>query len=52
MLVFFYILAAIGVAYWAKLDGRNPAVWFAASILLTPLGSAIALKAMDRYLGR
>ena len=29
--VFLYMLAAMGVAYWAKLDGRNPAVWFAAS---------------------
>ena len=35
MFVFFYILAAMGVAYWAKLDGRSPAVWLGAAIILT-----------------
>ena len=49
MFVFFYILAALGVAYWAKIDGRKPAVWFAAAIVLTPLGASIALAMMDRY---
>ena len=49
MLVFLYVLAAIGVAYWAKLDGRNPLVWFAASILLTPIGGSVALMIADRY---
>ena len=49
MLIFFYLLAALGVAYWAKLDGRNPALWFAASVALTPLGASIALMICDRY---
>jgi hypothetical protein len=49
MLVFLYVLAALGVAYWAKLDGRRPGVWFIASIVLTPLGSSIALMVADRY---
>ncbi len=49
MLVFLYILAAIGVAYWARMDGRRAGVWFLASIALTPLGSSVALKLMDRY---
>ena len=49
MLVYLYVLAAIGVAYWAKMDGRRAGVWFLASIALTPLGSSVALKLMDRY---
>ena len=49
MLVFLYVLAAIGVAFWAKQDGRRAGVWFLASIALTPLGSSVALKLMDRY---
>ena len=51
MLIFFYLLAALGVAYWAKLDGRSPAVWLGAAIILTPLGASIALMVFDR-LGR
>ena len=49
MLVFLYILAALGVAYWAKLDGRNPTVWLGAALVLTPLGASIALMAFDRF---
>ena len=49
MLVFLYLLATMGVAYWAKLNKQNPAVWFAAGILLTPLGASIALMALGRY---
>ncbi len=52
MLVFLYLLAAMGVAYWAKLDRRNPGLWFAASVILTPLGASIGLMVMDRYFGR
>jgi hypothetical protein len=48
MLLFLYVLAAMGVAYWAKLDGRNPGVWFAASLFLSPLGSSIALMLLAR----
>lgn len=39
----------MGVAYWAKLGRRNPLVWFAASVALTPLGGSIALMIADRY---
>jgi hypothetical protein len=49
MYVFFYVLAAMGIAFWAKLDGRNPAVWFAASLILTPIGGSIGLMIADRY---
>lgn len=48
MFVFFYILAAMGVAYWAKLDGRKPGVWFTLALVLTPLGASIALMIRDR----
>jgi hypothetical protein len=51
VLVFLYVLAAMGVAYWAKLDGRNPMVWFGASLILSPLGGSIALMVLGR-LGR
>ena len=49
MYVFFYMLAAMGIAYWAKLDGRNPLLWFAASVALTPIGGSVALMIADRY---
>ena len=49
MWLFLYLLAAMGVAYWAKRDGRNPAVWFAAAVAITPLGASVALSVMDRY---
>ena len=48
MLLFLYFLAAMGVAYWARRDGRNPAVWFAAAVVVTPLGASVALSVMDR----
>jgi hypothetical protein len=46
--VFFYVLAAMGIAYWAQRNGRNLLVWFTASVLLTPIGS-VALMIADRY---
>jgi hypothetical protein len=49
MFLFLYLLAAMGIGYWAKMDGRNPAVWFGAALLLTPLGASIALMIADRY---
>jgi hypothetical protein len=49
MIPFLWILASMGVAYWAKLGGRNPAVWFAVAVLLSPLFGSIALWAADRY---
>ena len=51
MLLFFYLLAAMGVAYWAKRDGRNPGVWFSAALVMTPLGASLALMLLDRYFG-
>ena len=39
----------MGVAYWAKRNGRNPLIWFAASVALTPLGGSIALMIADKY---
>jgi hypothetical protein len=47
--VFFYLLAAMGIAYWAKLDGRNPLIWFVAGVVLTPLGASISLIIWDKY---
>jgi hypothetical protein len=49
VLIFLYVLAAMGVAYWAKLDRRRPGVWFAASLILTPLGGSIGLMLAGRY---
>jgi hypothetical protein len=46
---FLYVLAAMGVAFWAKRDGRRADVWFAVSLLLTPIGSIAALTVADRY---
>jgi hypothetical protein len=48
MLVFFWVLASMGVAYWAKIHKRNPALWFAIAVLLSPPAGAIALAVMDR----
>lgn len=49
MIAFLYLLAALGVAYWAKVHDRNPALWFALSIALTPLGGALAIRFADRW---
>jgi hypothetical protein len=48
MFVFFWVLASMGVAYWAKINRRNPALWFTVAVLLSPLVGAIALKLMAR----
>jgi hypothetical protein len=48
MLVFFWVLASMGVAYWAKINNRNPAIWFVIAVLLSPLVGSIALMVMDR----
>jgi hypothetical protein len=48
MIVFLYILAAMGVAYWAKLHGRNAVLWFVIAAAITPLGGSLALMAADR----
>jgi hypothetical protein len=49
MFIFLWIFCAMGVGYWAKLDGRNPAFWFAVAVLLSPLAGSIALWAVNRY---
>ena len=51
MFIFLYLLAAMGVAYWAKLDRRSPVLWFFAAVLMTPLGASLVLMVFDR-LGR
>ena len=49
MFVFFWILASLGVAYWAKLAGRKWGAWFLLSMLLSPLGGSVALMLADRW---
>jgi hypothetical protein len=48
VLVFLYLLAAMGLAYWAKMHGRNAALWFIVSVVITPLGASIALMVADK----
>jgi hypothetical protein len=48
MMVFLYLLAAMGLAYWAKIHGRNAGLWFVISVLITPLGGSLALMVVDR----
>ena len=43
MLKFLWILGAMGVAYWAKLDGRSSGIWFALAIILTPPGASVLM---------
>ncbi len=50
MIVFLYLLAAMGVAYWAKIHGRNTTLWFALALVLTPLGAGIAMALTDRWI--
>jgi hypothetical protein len=49
MLVFFWILFAMGVAYGAKISGRNTFLWFVISMALSPLVGSAALIAANRY---
>ena len=48
MFVFLWILASMGVAYWAKLDGRSPGFWFAVATVFSPLVGSIALMIAGR----
>jgi len=48
MWAFLWILGAMGVAYWAKMSGRNGWLWFALGVVLSPLGGIVALYAADR----
>lgn len=49
MFVFLWILCSMGVAYWAKLNGRKPWWWFVLSLAISPLGGSVALWAYNRY---
>jgi hypothetical protein len=49
MFIFLWVLLSMGVAYWARLDGRNPAFWFGVSVLLSPLVGSLALWAVSRF---
>ena len=49
MLVFFWLLGAMGVAYGAKLNARNGFGWFALSLAITPLGGSLLLILANRF---
>lgn len=49
MLAFLYLLAAMGVAYAAKVQGRKPWFWFAMGVVLTPIGGSLLLMGLTRY---
>jgi len=49
VIVFLWLLGAIGVAYSAKLSRRGPWPWFIAGIALTPIGGSLALMAANRH---
>ena len=48
MLAFLWILAAMGVAYGAKISGRNAFAWFVVAIIATPLLGSAALITANR----
>lgn len=41
--IFFWIVASIGIAFWAARKGRSPFGWLVLSLVLSPLLSAIFL---------
>ena len=47
--LFFYLLASMGLAYWAKINRRNPLLWFGMAVICTPLLASIILYTIDRY---
>ena len=49
MLAFLWILAAMGVAYAAKLSARLPFLWFLLSVILSPLVGSVLLWAANRW---
>jgi hypothetical protein len=49
MFVFLWLLCSMGVAFAAKQDGRNPALWFALSAALSPLVGSVALILVKRF---
>ncbi len=52
MFIFLYLLAAMGVGYWAKIHGRNAPLWFALGVVLTPIGGSLALAFVDKLRAR
>jgi hypothetical protein len=48
MILFLYLLAAMGVGYWAKLDGRHAGLWFAAAVVGKPRGATQPINVRGR----
>jgi hypothetical protein len=48
LLLFIWILGAIGVAYAAKLSQRGPFPWFVLGMVLTPIGGGLLLRFANR----
>jgi hypothetical protein len=48
MLLFLWIIGAMGVAYAAKLNARTPFLWFLIGMALTPIGGWLALAACNK----
>jgi hypothetical protein len=48
ILLFLWVLGAIGVAYAAKQSARGPLPWFVLGMILTPIGGGLALKYANR----
>ena len=49
MLVFLWVLGAMGVAYAAKLSRRNAFGWFVLSLAITPLAGSLILMLANRF---
>ena len=49
MLAFLWILSSVGVAYGAKISGRNAFAWFVIALCATPLLGSVALITANRY---
>jgi hypothetical protein len=49
MFVFLWLLCSMGVAFAARQNGRNPALWFALSAALSPLVGSVALILANRF---
>ena len=49
MLIFLWVLGAMGVAYAAKLSRRNAFGWFVLSLAFTPLAGSLLLMMANRY---
>ncbi len=49
MLLFLWILGAMGVAYSARLSRRGTWTWFIIGMALTPIGGSLLLMAANRH---